>query len=45
MAVLENVPDLRDRVHELVDTLTDEELVRAQRYIEFVRSGYTDMLT
>ncbi len=31
-------------LHELVDTLSEDDLLAARRYIEFLRSGYTDML-
>ena len=38
------VQTTRDEMHELIDALTDEELLVARRYIGFLRSGYTDML-
>jgi len=38
------VKSSRAELHELVDTLSEEELAAARRYIEFLRSGYTDML-
>lgn len=34
----------RTGLHELVDELTEEQLPEARRYVEFVKSGYTDML-
>lgn len=34
----------RAEMHELVDSLTEEELMEAKRYVGFLRSGYTDML-
>lgn len=34
----------RAEMHELVDSLSDEELMAAKRYVEFLRSDYTDPL-
>jgi len=34
----------RSEMHDLIETLTEEQLVAAKRYVEFLRSGYTDML-
>jgi len=34
----------RTEMHELIDSLSDEELLAAKRYVEFLRSDYTDPL-
>lgn len=34
----------RAEMHDLVDSLSEEELVAAKRYVSFLRSGYTDPL-
>jgi hypothetical protein len=34
----------RSEMHDLIETLTEEQLDAAKRYVEFVRSGYGDML-
>jgi hypothetical protein len=33
---------VRDEVRELLEAMPEEELLATQRYIEFLRSGYTD---
>ena len=38
------VQTIRTELHDLIDTLSEEELVAAKRYVAFVRSGYADML-
>jgi hypothetical protein len=38
------VKTIRDEAHELVDALSDDELVAAHRYLGFLRSDYTDLL-
>ena len=35
---------VRDEIHRLVDGLPEEDLVAAQRYCAYLRSGYTDPL-
>jgi len=35
----------RDELHRLVDSLPDEELAEARRYLAFLSSGADDMLT
>lgn len=32
----------RAELHQLVDSLTDDELMATKRYVEFLRSDYTD---
>ena len=39
------VQTARAELHDLIDTLSEEQLDRARRYVEFVKSGYTDMLS
>lgn len=46
----ERIPDvaaqtIRSELHEPIETWSEEELVAARRYVEFLRSGYTDMLS
>ena len=38
------VNPVRDELHELVGLLAEAELSTARRYLEFLRSGYTDMM-
>jgi hypothetical protein len=35
---------VRDEVREFLDTMPEEELIATKRYIEFLQSGYADML-
>ena len=37
------VQTARAELHDLIDSLSDEQLVEARRYVEFIKSGYTDM--
>ena len=39
------VQTARAELHDLIDELSDEQLVEARRYVEFVKSGYTDLLS
>ena len=39
------VQTARAELHDLIDELTEEQLVEARRYVEFVKSGYTDLLS
>ena len=39
------VTTARDELHRLVDSLPDEGLAEAHRYLEFLTSGAPDMLT
>ena len=39
------VQTARAELHDLIDEPTEEQLVEARRYVEFVKSGYTDMLS
>ena len=39
------VQTARAELHDLIDSLSDEQVVEARRYVEFLRSGYTDMLS
>ncbi len=33
---------VRDAVHQLVDGLQEDDLIAAQRYLEYLQSGYSD---
>ena len=38
------VNTVRAELHELVDSLPEADLPAARRYLQFLRSGYTDMM-
>ena len=38
------VQTLRAELHDLVDALSEDDLLAAHRYLGFLRSGYTDLL-